>query len=135
MITIEQLYGPWLNHPDATDECKAASAALLAKVNALLDQATAAGVELEDNPITGNQVSGVEYGGFRPQSCTQGAPHSPHKEGRGVDVHDAGNKLDAWLTDEILEAAGLYREAPHSTPGWCHLTDRAPGSGHRTFVP
>jgi hypothetical protein len=29
----------------------------------------------------------------------------------------------------------LYREDPGSTPGWVHLTTRAPKSGRRTFIP
>ena len=43
--------------------------------------------------------------------------------------------LDNWITDAILERHGLYREAPLATQRWCHLTDRAPGSGRRSFSP
>jgi hypothetical protein len=57
------------------------------------------------------------------------------KQGRAVDVYDPDGHLDAWITDDILEDFGLYREHPDSTSTWCHLTDRAPGSGHRTFWP
>ena len=135
MITLEELYGQWLSHPDATAARKAASAALLVSVNNLLDEAAQDGVPGLVNPVTGSQVSGDKYGGFRPQSCPRGAPHSAHKEGRAVDIYDPGNKLDAWLDDDTLEAFELYREAPASTPHWCHLTDRAPPSGKRTFQP
>jgi hypothetical protein len=92
-------------------------------------------VELRLNPKTESLVSGDTLGGFRPQNATQGAPHSSHKEARAVDVYDPGGKLDAWLNDAKLEHYGLYREHPDATQGWCHLTDRAPGSGRRTFMP
>lgn len=135
MITIEDYFGPWMNHADADVRRKANAQTLLAKVNALLEDAEAAGVELKVNPITGTLVSGQTFGGFRPQSCPQGAPTSSHKEGRGVDVVDRSGALDDWITDATLEHHGLYREHPEDTPNWCHLTDRAPGSGRRTFKP
>lgn len=135
MITIEDYFGPWLNHADATPERKANAERMLPRVIALLEDAQAAGVPLKRNPVTGTFVSGQTYGGFRPQSCPQGAPTSSHKQGRGVDVADKGNALDDWITDETLEFHGLYREHPDDTPNWCHLTDRAPGSGRRTFKP
>ncbi len=141
MITLQEYFGPWLDHPDATPERKAAAGFLLEKVNMLLEDADLNGVVLEDNPVTSNamhsrdEVSGQQYGGFRPQSCPIGAPHSAHKEGRAVDVFDPHGTLDAWITDEILSAYRLYREAPAATKGWAHLTDRAPASGKRTFAP
>jgi len=52
-----------------------------------------------------------------------------------VDVADGNGKLDETITDALLEAHGLYREHPEATPGWCHLTTRAPKSGRRTFYP
>ena len=135
MITVSQYFGPWLDHPDATHARVDAAEKLLSKVNALLVAAEHAGVVVPINPLTESQVTGVQYGGFRPQSCTQGAPQSSHKVGRGVDVYDPQNRLDAWLNDDILEAYELYREHPDSTERWVHLTDRAPGSGNRTFYP
>lgn len=135
MITLEELFGPWAEHPDATEERKANARALLASVNNLLDEAANDGIIVLVNPATGSQVSGQTLGGFRPQSCTIGSPKSAHKQGRAVDVFDPKGKLDAWLDDGKLEAFGLYREAPQATKGWCHLTDRAPGSGRRTFNP
>lgn len=135
MITVEQYFGPWSDHPDATDERKANAVALLINVNNLLDEAAADGVTVPVNAATGSQVSGQTLGGFRPQNAAQGSPASSHKQGRGVDIYDPQNKLDAWLDDDTLEAFGLYREAPNATKGWCHLTDRAPGSGRRTFSP
>ena len=135
MITLSDYFGLWLNHPDATDEVKHAAAVLLACVNPLLDEAFNSGVDLPINPTTKSHVSGKQYGGFRPQSCPEGAPKSSHKVGRGIDIYDPANELDNWITDKVLEKHGLYRESPLHTKGWVHLTDRAPKSGKRTFIP
>ncbi len=135
MISVADYFGPWLNHPDATEERKANAQALLERVNNLLDDAFLDYVDLVDNPVTETLISGKTYGGFRPQDCPQGASNSSHKIGRGVDIYDPQNYLDNWLTDAILERHELYREAPLYTPRWCHLTDRAPGSGNRSFMP
>ncbi len=106
---------------------------MLAKVFDLLREAESNGVEVQTNPKTRTLVSGEVYGGFRPQDCPIGAPHSAHKEGRAVDVYDPTGALDKWLTDARLAAHGLYREAPSATNGWCHLQDRP--TANRTFVP
>lgn len=135
MITLEDYFGPWRYSPDANDVVVGNAEVFLPKVNALLDEYEAQGGVQEINPATGTQISGEQYGGFRPQGCPQGAPTSSHKEGRGLDRYDPHNALDAWITDEILTRHGLYREAPESTQHWCHLTDRPPHSGHRTFQP
>ena len=135
MISISDYFGPWADSPDATDEVKLAAQAMLDRVNQCLMEAEANGVEIQTNPATGTCVSGQTLGGFRPQDCGQGAPHSSHKEGRAVDCYDPDGDLDRWLTDARLEQFGLYREAPGSTNGWTHLTDKAPGSGRRTFQP
>lgn len=135
MITLEEYFGRWINDPDATPERKANARYLLDKVNSLLGRAFVSGVVLPDNPNTECLVGGEKFGGFRPQSCPQGAPHSAHKDGQAVDIFDPKNELDNWITDEILEEFDLYREHPDSTKSWCHLTYRAPKSGHRTFLP
>lgn len=135
MITLSQYFGVYASHPDATPECYAAADELLSRVNRLLDNVDTDRVELRINPKTDSEVSGDTNGGFRPQDCPIGARHSSHKQAMAVDVYDPGNSLDRWLTDERLEEAGLYREAPDATPGWTHLTTRAPGSGLRTFNP
>lgn len=132
MITVEEYFGRWADHEDATPECRAAAEELLSRVNALL---TASGISPPVNPVTGNQISANKFGGFRPQFVPIGAPHSAHKEGRAVDVYDPGNALDHWITDERLEEFDLYREHPTTTHGWSHLTTRAPDSGKRTFWP
>lgn len=135
MITVAQYFGDWLGHTDATEERKENAQKLLEKVNSLLFAAQMGGVVPPVNPNTACQISGSRYGGFRPQSCPQGAPESSHKVGRGVDIYDPQNRLDEWLSDDILEAFGLYREHPDSTDRWVHLTDRPPHSGRRTFQP
>lgn len=132
MISLSDYFGPWLGHPDATPDRVDNAEFLLEHVNRLL---SAYGKPLPINPNTKTNISGATFGGFRPQSCPQGAPGSSHKDGEGVDVYDPDNALDDWLTDGILAAYGLYREAPDATPGWCHLTRRAPKSGKRTFRP
>lgn len=133
IITLQDYFGPWRMHRDATPERKAAAGLLVAQVNGLLAQCHALG--LRENPVTGTMVSGLDLGGFRPQDCKVGAKNSSHKDGRGIDIYDPDNHLDDWLTDAVLEKHGLYREAPAATPGWCHLTDRPPLSGRRTFLP
>jgi hypothetical protein len=135
MIFVADYFGPWAGHKDATDEVKVNAFNLLEKVNALLDEAFRNEIDLPDNPATGTLISGSTYGGFRPQECPQGAPNSSHKVGRGVDIYDPENALDNWITDKILEKYDLYRENPLATRHWCHLSDRAPGSGKRTFSP
>lgn len=135
MITLEQLFGPWHDHPDATIERKANAKVLLIAVNNLLDEAKQEGVTIPINPTTHSEVSGTTLGGFRPQACAIGSPNSAHKQGRAVDVYDPRESLDTWLDDDTLEAFGLYREAPSATRGWVHLTDRSPTSNKRTFLP
>lgn len=135
MLTFEQYFGPWLHCHDATPGREYNAHQLIDLVNPLLLAASDAGIDLPTNPVTGSNVAGQRFGGFRPQACKEGAPNSSHKEGQGVDIFDPTNALDNWLTDEILRKFGLYREHPDATPGWCHLTDRAPPSGRRTFRP
>lgn len=135
MITVADYFGQFLDHHDALDIYNQNADDLLDKINALLYAYERDGRKVPINPNTGTQISGTSFGGFRPQSCPQGAPDSSHKIGKGVDVYDPQGKLDAWLNDDILAAFGLYREHPDATDTWCHLTTRAPHSGHRTFFP
>lgn len=135
MITIEQYAGKWIDHKDFNQDRKDNAGVLIKQVNLLLAAAERAGVELKDNPATGSLVSGQQYGGFRPQSCPEGAPGSAHKTGEAVDIHDPQGKLDEWINDGILTQYQLFREAPTHTKNWCHLSTRPPKSGRRTFVP
>lgn len=119
-----------------TAEQEQAAVKLLASVNALLyEYQTDSGREVPINVHTGNLISGLTEGGFRLPECVQGSARSAHKAAKAVDIHDPHDDLDTWITDTILARYELYREAPSSTFGWCHLTTRAPGSGHRTFEP
>lgn len=61
-----------------------------------------------------------------------GAKRSAHLEGKAADVVDPGNVLDTFLSDQVLEQCGLWREDPKATPGWVHLQVR-PLPGPRTF--
>jgi hypothetical protein len=134
MITLSDYF----NNKTSTSKQSFSAVDLLKAVNELLDEFTAStGRELARNLKTGNLISGSRYGdgGFRLATSTTGAELSSHKEARGIDVADINNRLDDWLTDELLEEFSLYREDPGYTPNWCHLTTRAPHSGHRTFVP
>lgn len=142
-ITTEQYFAK----PHSTDQLMAAQS-LLVRVNALLEEARgAAAWDASADPDTGCQISGSRGGdgdgGFRTPMSRTGAPLSAHREAKAVDVHDDADTLDSWLStfddghggNSKLEQYGLYREAPGSTPGWAHLTTRAPGSGHRTYIP
>ena len=135
MISPSDIIGPWRNSPDLTQDRLENINDLIPPVNALLAKAKAAGIPLPINPKTGTQVSGAQFGGFRPQTCPIGAPLSAHKQGMAVDIYDPTNALDDWITDEVLIACGLFREGGRWTPGWTHLTTRRPASGNRTFQP
>lgn len=138
IITIKQYFGIKMVHADATLECVEAAKFLLVKVNALLLDAQVRGkLRMENNPQTGCLISGSKGGdgGFRLSMTITGKPSSSHKIGRGVDIYDPANKLDDWLTRDILVTHDLYREAAPFTLTWTHLTDRAPRSGNRSFIP
>lgn len=128
-------------HEEAADD-------LLKRRNALRSEwCDLTGREPPTCPNTGTEISGSKGGqgdgGFRMPTATTGKENSSHKEARGVDDFDPGDELDKWLNqfedgkggNSKLESYGLYREHPDDTPGWCHLTTRAPHSGHRTFKP
>lgn len=140
MITEEQYFGRWAHHPDATPQRRMNAHSLLDACAKLQELALADGVVFPDNPLTESGISGNIYGGFRPQDCPQGSVHSSHKEGLGVDRYDPKGEIDAWCTQQshangALEKCGIYIEAPSATVGWSHWTIRAPGSGHRVFLP
>ena len=135
MITSQQYFGPWMFHEDATPDRMINANVLLGKVNSLMEELEIMGVKFPINPATGSQVSGQTFGGFRPQSCPQGAANSSHKQGMGVDIYDPKNEIDKAITDQLLIAHDLYRESPSATISWSHWTTRAPRSGNRTFIP
>ena len=143
MITLEAYF----QAKPHTPEDDIAASDLLARVNELRDEAERAGVHRQICPNTGTEISGSKGGagdgGFRLPGATTGSPGSSHKEAKAVDAYDPGAYLDEWLDtfehgngdNTMLEKHGLYREHPGSTPGWCHLSTRAPRSGRRTFHP
>lgn len=150
MITIEQYFRRVpVGSKEHSDEQSGNAEELLFRVNQLVAEAVLAGAFVwTTDPDTGCEISGVHGGagdgGFRAPDSTTGATHSSHREAKAVDVYDPEGRLDNWLTsfehdgvggNTKLEEYDLYREAPHSTPGWCHLTTRRPGSGRRTFAP
>lgn len=137
MITLSDYVGVWSGSKDWTPECQRNAVILLKRVNSLINDYESVSAILFINHNTDNNIAGLTYGGFRPQSCPQGAPHSAHKLGMAVDIYDPDNKLDTWLDlhPTFLEKHDLYREASASTLTWCHLSTRKPGSGKRTFIP
>lgn len=113
---------------------------LLVRVNALIDEAVAAGAFTRTVcPNTGTEISGSKGGagdgGFRLPTTSTGRPNSSHKQAKAVDIFDPDESLEDWIDDTILEKHGLYRESPSDTLGWTHLTTRPPGSCRRTFKP
>jgi hypothetical protein len=136
-MTVEQYFGPWIKHPDATPKRKDNAARLMLAVARLEAHAVADGVVFRINPKTGSGVSGKQYGGFRPQDCPEGAPGSSHKDALAVDRYDPIGEIDAWCLRnlDVLELCGIYIEHPSETCGWSHWTIRAPKSGRRVFFP
>lgn len=137
MITFSDYMGRWLGHPDVTPERVDNAEKLLDACSDLEVFARQDGVEFPLNPITGTPISGVQFGGFRPQSCTVGAKKSAHKDGMAVDRYDPDDKIDAWCMANLrrLEWCGIYLEHPDDTPGWSHWSTKRPGSGNRVFHP
>jgi len=137
MITLEQYVGPHADSPDWTPARQANAEVLLEACAALEDEMVTDGVVFPDNPATGSGVSGQTFGGFRPQSCPQGAPNSSHKDGMAVDRFDPHGEIDLWCMShqDRLAVHGIYIEHPSATKGWSHWTTRRPGSGNRAFYP
>jgi len=137
MISFEQYFGFKL--PLAPVEHRENAIDLLLKVNALLEYAASdptCGWNWPVDPDTGCCISGTKggggNGGYRLENSKTGTAHSKHKQGRAVDVYDPGNRLDKYLTDEILERFQLWRERPEMTEKWCHLQSIITLTGKRT---
>lgn len=148
MITVQQYFAQKENHVERTPEMDTNASNLLERVNALVEEAIDIGAfDEEIDPDTGSTISGSRGGdgdgGFRLSTSKTGGPKSAHRKARGVDKYDPHDNLDKWLDlyeekdgkNSKLKQYGLYREAPHATPGWCHLQDIPPGSGRQTFNP
>ena len=135
MITLQDYFN---DKPHPT-EYNLNALTLLYRVNDLIAAfVTDTRTILQNNPATGNQISGNKNGdgGFRLQTSTTGSSKSAHKQAKAVDIYDHG-ELDKWLDEnpDVLIKYDLYREASASTPNWCHLSTRKPLSGKRTFKP
>ena len=144
MITLAEYVGPYGDSVDWTLARRNNALKLLAACEKLQARMEADGVVFQTHSHTDNilhpridEVSGVTYGGFRPQDCPIGAPHSAHKEGQAVDIYDPKGQIDAWLLEFPLALVdfGLYIEHPDKTPGWSHWSTRRPGSGQHIFWP
>ena len=137
MISLEDYFGKWWGHADVTDSRIENAESLLDACADLEAIARMDGVEFPINPNTGTQVSGSEFGGFRPQSCRVGVPSSAHKEAEAVDRYDPTGDIDKWCMKNLskLEACGIYIEHPSATEGWSHWSIRRPKSGNRVFYP
>lgn len=132
MITLQQYFG---KKPHTKEQDNQATV-LLGKVGLMCQYY---GIMPYTDPDTGTQISGSKGGagdgGFRLPESTTGAPKSAHKDAMAVDVYDPDELLDKAITknEQGLIIHDLYREHPDNTPGWCHLTTRAPGSKRRTY--
>ena len=143
MFTLKEYVSVHWNSDDWTSDRQSNAMILTNLCGKLQSKMEADGVIFQINPKTGTTISGEIYGGFRPQNCPEGAPHSAHKEGQAVDRYDPDGTIDDFITqfdsdngdNSLLEEFGLYREHPDSTLGWSHWTTRAPNSGKRTFIP
>ena len=135
-ITLEQYFG---DKPYTTQE-ETNAVDLLNRVNGLAGEYQwRTGCLLKIDVDTGTFISGSKNGagdgGFRLPDAETGRPNSSHKEAKGVDVFDGDGEFSKWITDELLEKYGLFREAPSYTPGWVHLQTRPVRSGNRTYRP
>ena len=140
MITENEYLSLWRFKPDVNPIIKENSVKLLKAVNALMVTADSEGVVFPINPVTQSQISGDQFGGFRPMSCPVGAAGSAHKQGMAVDIFDPKGEIDAWCVENVekgglLERFGIYIEHPAHTDKWSHWTIRRPQSGKRVFIP
>lgn len=130
-----------LTEPYRTPELEATAEAMLAKVDALREEAEGDGVEFCVDPDTGTEISGAKggsgAGGFRPPNSGTGAPNSTHKTAHAVDVYDPQRRFASWCLAHLdrVREHGLYMEDPRWTPGWVHLQDVPPKSGKLCYVP
>ena len=137
MITLVEYFGPYINHPDKTDQVWDNAKELLERCNTVYELAEADGCYLLINPKTNSGVSGKTEGGFRTQDSTTGATNSAHKTGKAVDRYDPARQFASWCMAnlDILKYHILWMEDPRWTPGWVHLQSIPPRSGNRVFIP
>lgn len=125
-------------YPDeVTDEIDANAGITVERVNQLLTAMDQDGVEISDNPKTGNLVSS----GWRPAAINRAtpnsAPRSKHMSAQACDVYDPEGEIDDWCMahQNILASFELWMEHPSATKGWAHLQTVPPKSGNRVFYP
>lgn len=123
---------------DLSTQIRANAARTVDIANKLLQQARAAGVSLDINPLTGNLLTS----GWRPPAVNASTPRaavrSKHILGLAVDLYDPDGDLDEWClasATTVLTKLGLWMEHPAATKGWCHLQIVPPGSKRRVFYP
>lgn len=144
MISVNEYFGRWVH--DAPDEHLKNARNLLEAVGKLIGYLIGQGITFPYNPNTHTLISGRQYGGYRPQSCPEGAPQSAHKQALAVDLYDPQGDIDDYLLADyessqdagkpsILERYGIYIEHPSKTISWSHWSIRAPKSGNRVFYP
>jgi hypothetical protein len=125
ILTSSERHKDRLEDPECTLQVRIATAALADKVTRLLNH-------LE---ITATVVSG-----FRTKAANasaHGASDSHHMTGHAVDLCDLRGRLSSEIMRDpsVLDKFDLYLENPQYTPGWLHVQDVAPKSGHRIFTP
>lgn len=133
IITLDHYLGPYKNHPQMQSARLLDHAhRIIEAMNELCSLAEADGIELEDNPYTGNAISGQGNGGARPSESTVGASKSAHKDLRGLDRYDPKRRFMRWLLSYGLDHCqrlDVYLEHPQWTRTWAHGQIGAPGDG------
>lgn len=141
MITLAQYWmGRDLTHiGEWSPAVREHATELLARVNALLDNAAMAGVYPGLDERTGTAVAS----GWRPRGVNartaNAATASRHIAGQAIDVEDTPPErpLARFCLQrlDLLEELDLWLEDPRWTPTWVHLQSVPPGSGRRVFIP
>lgn len=130
-VTLDDYFGRHIERPSA--EVAANALELLARVNALLSNASTEGIEAAQNPKVNSGWRPASYNATIPNA----AARSKHITGQAIDLADPEGVLDDWCVQhlESLEAIGLWLEHPLATKNWCHLQSIPPKSGKRIFYP
>lgn len=102
MISLADYFGKWIHNEGVTEEVMDNAERLLDHVSKLMALADLDNVRMPINVVTNSQVSGEQYGGFRPKNCPIGAPASAHKLGLAVDIFDPHGDLDHWINDSMM---------------------------------
>lgn len=115
---------------------------------------------MKENPLTVDMQNNLEdllvkvgkfrekYGkaltvssGYRPAAFNAtvkgAAKKSAHQNCQAVDFADSDSEVKDFIKKNptVLVDCDLYMEAGEYTKNWCHLSNRAPKSGKRIFIP